>query len=109
MKINWNYPTSVWLGENRVKDLAHAAILSDNSAANILMNLMDQKLNSVVQFARKAGDTKFRLDRWEPYLNTAIPGDLRDTTTAESTATAFTKISFGNAIFKFCISYTSPI
>jgi len=24
MKINWNYPTSVWLGENRVKDLAHA-------------------------------------------------------------------------------------
>ena len=24
MKINWNYPTSVWLGENRVKDLAYA-------------------------------------------------------------------------------------
>ena len=24
MKINWNYPTSVWLGENRVNDLAHA-------------------------------------------------------------------------------------
>ena len=21
MKINWNYPTSVWVGENRVKDL----------------------------------------------------------------------------------------
>jgi len=24
MKINWNYPTSVWVGENRVKDLAIA-------------------------------------------------------------------------------------
>ena len=24
MKINWNYPTPVWLGENRVKVLAHA-------------------------------------------------------------------------------------
>ncbi len=24
MKINWNYPTSVWVGENRIKDLSHA-------------------------------------------------------------------------------------
>ena len=24
MKINWNYPTSVWLGENRIKDLSQA-------------------------------------------------------------------------------------
>tara|TARA_B100001250_G_scaffold137097_1_gene117405 strand:- start:613 stop:1779 length:1167 start_codon:yes stop_codon:yes gene_type:complete len=24
MKINWNYPTSVWLGENRIKDLSLA-------------------------------------------------------------------------------------
>ncbi len=24
MKINWNYPTSVWVGENRIKDLADA-------------------------------------------------------------------------------------
>ncbi len=24
MKINWNYPTSVWVGENRIKDLAEA-------------------------------------------------------------------------------------
>ena len=24
MKINWNYPTSVWVGENRVKDLSKA-------------------------------------------------------------------------------------
>ena len=24
MKSNWNYPTSVWVGENRVKDLSQA-------------------------------------------------------------------------------------
>jgi len=24
MKINWNYPTSVWVGENRIKDLSEA-------------------------------------------------------------------------------------
>ena len=24
MKINWNYPTSVWVGDNRIKDLAEA-------------------------------------------------------------------------------------
>ena len=24
MKINWNYPTSVWVGENRIKDLVEA-------------------------------------------------------------------------------------
>ena len=24
MKINWNYPTSVWVGENRIKDLPEA-------------------------------------------------------------------------------------
>ncbi len=26
MKTNWNYPTSVWVGENRIKDLAKACI-----------------------------------------------------------------------------------
>ena len=24
MKTNWNYPTSVWIGENRIKDLSEA-------------------------------------------------------------------------------------
>ena len=23
-KINWNYPTSIWVGENRIKDLSIA-------------------------------------------------------------------------------------
>ena len=24
MKTNWNYPTSIWVGENRIKDLSEA-------------------------------------------------------------------------------------
>ena len=24
MKTNWNYPTSLWVGQNRVKDLSNA-------------------------------------------------------------------------------------
>ena len=24
MKINWNYPTSIWVGEDRIKDLSQA-------------------------------------------------------------------------------------
>ena len=24
MKTNWNYPTSVWVGEDRIKDLSEA-------------------------------------------------------------------------------------
>ena len=24
MKTNWNYPTSVWIGENRIEDLSQA-------------------------------------------------------------------------------------
>ncbi len=24
MKTNWNYPTSLWVGQNRVKDLTNA-------------------------------------------------------------------------------------
>ena len=32
-------------------------------------------------FARSRGDDVFRLDRWETELNSAIPGDPRDTTT----------------------------
>ena len=32
--------------------------------------------SAVTQFLRSIGDTAFRLDRWEPDLNTPIPGEL---------------------------------
>ena len=27
MTFNWNYPTTVWVGENRIKDLIQACIV----------------------------------------------------------------------------------
>ncbi len=48
---------------------------SDNAAANLLMRKIGGP-SAVTQFLRSIGDTAFRLDRWEPDLNTPIPGEL---------------------------------
>lgn len=59
-----------------------AAILtvSDNAAANLLLRLIGGP-GTLTAFARRIGDADFRLDRLEPDLNEARPGDPRDTTT----------------------------
>ncbi|WP_260655021.1 class A beta-lactamase, partial [Yersinia intermedia] len=64
-----------------VAELCAATIqYSDNTAANLLIKQLGG-LEMVNQFARSIGDQTFRLDRWEPELNTALPNDPRDTTT----------------------------
>jgi beta-lactamase class A len=64
-----------------VAELCAAALrYSDNSAANQLIKLVGGPA-AVTAYARSIGDITFRLDRWETALNTAIPGDPRDTTT----------------------------
>jgi beta-lactamase class A len=61
-------------------DLCAAAIdWSDNTAANLLLQIIGGPAG-FTQFARSLGDDVTRLDRNEPTLNTAIPGDERDTT-----------------------------
>ncbi len=60
--------------------LCAAAIeYSDNTAANLLLAALGGPAH-VTRFARSLGDSVTRLDRNEPALNTAIPGDPRDTT-----------------------------
>ncbi|MDA0910574.1 MAG: class A beta-lactamase [Proteobacteria bacterium] len=80
-----------------IKALCHAAMLSDNTAANLLLKQLGG-LDKLNQFARSIGDTTFRLDRYEPYLNTAIPGDKRDTTTAKAMSQSLDKIVLGNVL-----------
>lgn len=64
-----------------VAELCAAAIqYSDNAAANLILRLLGGP-KTVTKFARSIGDDAFRLDRWEVALNTAVPGDPRDTTT----------------------------
>jgi beta-lactamase class A len=53
---------------------------SDNTAANLLLDAIGGPA-SLTKFARDRGDQITRLDRKEPDLNSAIPGDDRDTTT----------------------------
>ena len=63
-----------------VDDLCAAAtVWSDNMAANLLLGLLDGPAGWT-RYVRSLGDTISRLDRTEPDLNTAIPGDPRDTT-----------------------------
>lgn len=67
-----------------VGDLCAAAIqYSDNTAGNLILGQTGGP-RSIGRFARSLGDPTTRLDRWEPTLNTAIPGDPRDTTTPEA-------------------------
>lgn len=53
---------------------------SDNTAANLLLTALGG-LKAFNAFARSLGDRHTRIDRIEPWLNEAMPGDLRDTTT----------------------------
>lgn len=71
-------------GEMTLAELCQAALQrSDNAAANILLNRIGGP-QAVTAFARSIGDERTRLDRWETELNSAIPGDLRDTSTPEA-------------------------
>ena len=62
-------------------ELCEAAIVvSDNTAANVLLEQVDGP-RGLTEWLRANGDTITRLDRYEPELNSATPGDERDTTT----------------------------
>src|SRR5205809_3832932 len=53
---------------------------SDNTAGNLLLGAIGGPIG-LTSFVRIVGDEITRLDRREPELNSAIPGDERDTTT----------------------------
>ena len=57
-----------------------AMIVSDNTAGNLLLAALGGPAG-LTAYARSLGDTVTRLDRIEPDLNEATPGDPRDTTT----------------------------
>jgi beta-lactamase class A len=54
-----------------------------NSPRNLLLKAIGGP-QAVTAFARTIGDQRTRLDRWETELNTAVPGDPRDTSTPEA-------------------------
>jgi beta-lactamase class A len=89
-----------------VDALCAAAIqYSDNTASNLLMKILGGP-GAVTTFARSIGDSpkerlrqrQFRLDRWETALNSAIPGDLRDTSTPNAMGLSLQRLAFGDAL-----------
>lgn len=81
-----------------VAQLCAAAIqYSDNGAANLLMHRLGGPA-AVTAFARSIGDQTFRLDRWETELNTAIPGDPRDTSTPAAMAASLQALALDSAL-----------
>ena len=81
-----------------VADLCAATLqYSDNSAANFLMTILGGP-QAVTAFAHSIGNTVFRLERWETELNSAIPGDVRDTASPASMAHSLQQLLLGNSL-----------
>lgn len=85
-------------GDMTLAELCQAALQqSDNAAANLLLTRIGGP-QAITAFARSIGDERTRLDRWETELNTAIPGDLRDTSTPEALGGGFRALLTGDVL-----------
>ncbi|MGM9336454.1 class A beta-lactamase [Streptomyces murinus] len=96
-------PNSPRTEENQATGMAMAEVCaaaiqySDNAAGNLLLRQLAGPAG-LTRFFRSLGDEVSRLDRWEPELNTAIPGDLRDTTSPEALARSIERLALGRAL-----------
>lgn len=81
-----------------VAELCEAMVtLSDNTAANLLLASLGGP-SAITDYARSLGDQLTRLDRIEPELNEATPGDARDTTTPAAMARNLKMLTTGSAL-----------
>lgn len=85
-------------GELTLAELCQAALQrSDNTAANMLLATLGGP-QAITAFARSIGDSESRLDRWETALNSAIPGDPRDTSTPQALGFGYRNLLAGDAL-----------
>ncbi|MBT1595861.1 class A beta-lactamase [Curtobacterium flaccumfaciens] len=81
-----------------VRELIDAALRSsDNTAANLLVERLGGP-DAVERWLRGIGDRTTRVDRVEPDLNQATPGDRRDTTTPERFAADLRAVLLGDVL-----------
>ena len=77
-----------------VGELCDAAVTwSDNTAGNLLVESFGGPV-LLTGYLRSLGDEVTRLDRYEPFLNTALPDDPRDTTTPDAMAGLMLRLLF---------------
>lgn len=74
-----------------------AITVSDNTAANLIVGQVGGP-GAVTAFVRTLGDPDTRLDRPEPDLNLAAPGDERDTTTPARMVADLRALVLGNGL-----------
>jgi beta-lactamase class A len=85
-------------GGMTLAELCEATItVSDNAAANLILRSFGGPA-ALTQYTRTLGDTATRIDRLEPHLNEAAPGDPRDTTTPRGMATSLRAALLGDAL-----------
>ncbi len=81
-----------------LEQLCAAALrYSDNTAADLVLRHAGGP-QAVTAFARSLGDPVTRLDRGEPQLNSAVPGDPRDTTTPRRMADNLVRLATGDTL-----------
>ena len=81
-----------------VRELIDAMLrFSDNTAANLLVARVGGP-DAVEQWLRGIGDRATNVDRIEPDLNEALPGDARDTTTPAQFASDLRSVVLGSAL-----------
>lgn len=96
--VFWSPITTKHIGDGMtISELCQAAMqFSDNTAINLLMKKLGGP-KAVTSFSRSIGDNSFRLDNWEPELN-SNPNDLHDTTTPVAMGTSLKKLALGNTL-----------
>lgn len=81
-----------------IADICEAAMtVSDNTAGNLLLARLGGPAG-LTAYARSLGDPVTRLDRIEPDLNEATPGDPRDTTTPAAMLSNLRSLALGTAL-----------
>ncbi|WP_232011308.1 class A beta-lactamase [Mycobacterium shigaense] len=68
---------------------------SDNTATNLMVAMLGGP-GAVTEFARSTGDDRIWMVRWELELNSAYPGDPRDTSTPRSMGAGFSNMLTGD-------------
>jgi beta-lactamase class A len=72
-------------------------VFSDNAAANLLLRALGGPAE-LTAWLRAIGDGVTRIDRMEPDLNEARPGDPRDTTSPAAMAATMRRLVLGDAL-----------
>lgn len=85
-------------GGMKLADICAAAMIwSDNTAGNLMLQVLGGP-EGLTRQLRDWGDGVTRLDRTEPTLNTALPGDERDTTTPRAMLETMRSIFLGKLL-----------